>query len=254
MLTIEIKGLDRMRADLLNKEKQVNYAAMIAINNVAFKARDAIKTEIRRVFTSPTPWVLGGTRVVKATRASLRAQVDLDFWGNKQGVAVDRILDAQIHGGVRSNKRHEVALNRAGILPDGMRIIPGDAARLDQHGNMTSGQIVQIMSYFKSFGEQGYQANISDRRKKSLARDKKKSGARGFTYFALQKARGRLMPGVYQRFETAFGSAVKPVMIFVRATSYQKRLDFYGIGQRVADRDLDAEFAKALDHATRTAR
>ena len=243
-----------MRADLLNKQKQVDYAAMIAINNVAFRARDAVKDEMRKVFSNPTPWVLGGTRVIKATRSRLRAQVDLDFWGNKQGVAVDKILDAEIHGGLRRNKRHEVALNRAGILPDGMRIVPGSAAILDQYGNMSSGQIVQIMSFFNSFGEQGYQANMSDRRRKSLARDKKKSGARGFTYFALRSGRGKLLPGIYQRFETAFGSAVKPVMIFVRATPYRKRLDFYGVAKRIADRDLDAEFAKALDHATRTAR
>ena len=125
---------------------------------------------------------------------------------------------------------------------------------MDNYGNMSAGQINQIISWFKAFGEQGYSANMSDKRKASLGRDKKKSGAKGFAYFVLRRAHGKLLPGVYQRIDFGMGSAIKPVMIFVRSTGYRRRLDFYGIAQRFVDRNLQAEFNKALENALRTAK
>lgn len=232
--------------------KQVRFAAMTAINNVAYKSSEAAKDEMRRVFDRPTKWVLGGVRYKKATRDKLHATIDLDFWGNKQGVAVEQVLSAQIFGGGRNRKRHEVALERAGILPSGMRIVPGDAALLDGNGNMQAGQINQILSWFRSFGEQGYKANMSDRRRVSLERGK--NGKIGAAYFVLKRRRGKLPPGIYQRFRFAFGYAVKPVMIFVSRAMYRKRFDFYGVAQRVVDRNLQPEFNKALESAFRSAK
>ena len=174
------------------------------------------------------------------------SSVDFDKWGNKTNVTVEKVLAANIYAGTRKHKRHEIALNRAGILPDGMGIVPGDAAKLDQYGNMTGGQIVQIVAWFKAFGEQGYKANINDKGRARIGRDKK-SGQRGFAYFALQQKRGKLLPGVYQRFQTAFGSAIKPVMIFVRMPSYRKRFDFYGVADRAARKEFARAFPMYLD-------
>lgn len=252
-LEIKIHGLDDLKS-MLKDQKQVRFAAMQSINKVAFIASDDTKRAMRDSFDRPTPWVIGGVRYRKATRDNLTAIVDLDFWGNKQGVAVEQVLKAEIFGGSRARKRHEAALEAAGILPSGMRIVPGQAAQLDAYGNMASSQINQIISWFKGFGEQGYQANMSDKRRKSLGRDKKKSGARGFAYFALRARRGKLLPGIYQRFSTGFGSAIKPVMIFVSRADYRKRLDFYGVAQRSVDRNLQREFDIALENALRTAR
>lgn len=253
MLTIKLEGMDKLKAKMLGIEKQVKFAEMVAINRAAFVAREAVQREMGRVFDRPTPWVKGAVRVIKATKAKPTAQVDLDFWGNKQGVSVDQVLKAQIGGGARKNKRNEIALQRAGVLPAGMGIVPGSAAKLDAYGNMQGGQIVQIISWFQGFGEQGYSANMKDGGKR-LGRDNKKTGARGFAYFALQKAHGKLLPGVYQRVKTAFGSAVKPVMIFVRMPSYKSRLDFYGVADRAARAEFAVQFPIAFKQAMDTAR
>lgn len=252
-LEVKIHGLDDLKS-MFKDAKQVRFAATQAINRVAFVAATDTKQAMRDSFDRPTPWVIGGVRYKKATRENLTAIIDLDYWGNKQGVAVEQVLKSEIFGGLRAMKRHEVALERAGILPSGMRIVPGKAAQIDGFGNMASGQINQIISWFKAFGEQGYQSNMSDKRRKSLGRDKKKSGARGFAYFGLKAQRGKLPPGVYQRISTGFGSAVKPVMIFVSKANYRKLLDFYGVAQRSVDRNLQREFDIALENALRTAR
>lgn len=238
---------------LLGLGKQVAFANMVATNRAAFKGREAVQKEMDRAFDRVTPWVKGGVRVIKATKQNPSAIIDLDFWGNKQGVAVESILSPEIKGGARKHKRHEVALQRAGILPAGMYIVPGGAAQMDRFGNMASGQINQILAWFRAFGEQGYQSNMSDRRRASIARDKK-TGQKGVSYFALAQRRGKLPPGIYKRVSFAMGSSVSPVMIFASKASYKQRLDFYGVGGRAARAEFEVQFPIALEQAKASAR
>lgn len=246
-ISVDVKGLDVTKAMLRGlKQNKIDVATVAALNDAAYLASKDSAREMARVFDKPTPWVLGGVRYVKASKDKAESSVDFDKWGNKTNVTVEKVLAANIYAGSRKNKRHEVALNRAGILPAGMGIVTGDAAKLDQYGNMTGGQIVQIVAWFKAFGEQGYKANINDKGRARIGRDKK-SGQRGFAYFALQQKRGKLLPGVYQRTQTAFGSAIKPVMIFVRMPVYKKRFDFYGVAERSARKEFSKAFPMYLD-------
>lgn len=256
MITVNIdtSGLLKLKAEMAGMGKQVAYAASQALNAAVFKATKDTAAEMARVFDRPTSWVLRSVRYKKSTKANLEAQVDFDYWGNKQGVTVSQVLRAEIFGGERRLKRFEVALQRAGILPPGFFIVPGEAAKIDQYGNMSAGQIVQIMSWFRSFGEQGYSANMKDGGKR-LGRGSKKLGTRGFAYFVLRQKYGKLNPGVYQRFDFGkLGSSVKPVMIFVRKANYRVRLDFYGLAERSARAEFASQFPAMLEEAVRTAR
>lgn len=250
----DYSGLVRLRATIGNQSKQVSFAAMRALNAAAYKASQETVAEIARVFDRPTPWVRRSVRYVKARRDRLEASVDFDFWGNKQGVTVSNVLEAEIYGGVRKLKRHEQAMRRIGVLPDGMAIVPGSAAQLDQYGNMSPGQINQILSFFGGFGEQGYKANMTGKGKARLAKGNRKKGTQGFAYFALARRHGRLLPGVYQRFQFSWGSAVKPIMIFVHRPQYRIRLQFYRVAEAAATKEFNAKFPVFLDEAMRTAR
>ena len=235
--------------------KQVRFATMVALNSAAREGAEATKAEMRKVFDAPTPWVVGGVRYIKATREKLFSQVDFDFWGNKQGVSVEQVLKAEVEGGERSIKRFESALRRVGVLPAGMYAVPGAAAKLDAYGNMQAGQIVQIIAWFQAFGEQGYKANMTDRRKANLAKDNKRKGTRGFAYVAIYRGnRSKLRPGIYQKIVTGFGSTLRPVLIFVDRAHYQQRLDFYGVADAAARSAFVKSFPEALAQALRTAR
>ena len=107
-------------------------------------------------------------------------------------------------------------------------------------------QIVQIVSWFRAFGEQGYKANSTDKTRARLGKDKK-NGTRGFAYFVLRQKTGKLPAGIYQRFAFAAGSAVKLVMLFVKSPNYKRRLDFYGIAEKAARAEFDRAFPMYLD-------
>lgn len=243
---VDTSGLDILKAKLRGlADKKIKVAIVAALNEAAYAGAQATKREMSRVFDHPTPWVLGGVRYVKARPDRLEARIDFDQWGNKTNVTVAKVLAAEIEGGQRKYKRHEIALQRTGILPAGMAIVPGPAAQRDQYGNMPGSQIVQIISWFQSFGEQGYKANATAKTRARLGKDKR-NGTRGFAYFALQKARGKLPPGIYQRFTLAHGSAIKPVMFFVRMPTYKRRLDFYGNAERKAIAHFNQSFPRYL--------
>lgn len=282
-VSFDIKNTHAVIAELRGLAKtEIKRCAINALNNSAFAGLQATQKEIGKVFDRPTPWVTGSVAYKKAGMAGQnvrtpgikdmygrphylplsedRLEAVIDFMGhpNKQGVSVDSILSAEIFGGQRRYKRHEIALQRAGILPMGMAIAPGPAAKIDQYGNMASAQINQILSWFRAFGEQGYRANSTDKSQMANMRGRKVKGVRqrGFELFAIQKQVGKLHPGVYVRKDysaseskrmshLAMGGA-SALMYFIPLPKYSRRLDFYGVAEKAALAVFEPDFRQQL--------
>lgn len=282
-ISVKMDGLDALQARMRGlADKKIKVAAVAALNDAAYVGYSEVRKEIQKVFDRATPWVLGGVTYKKAGQAgasvrvagafdikggklsqtltSDRLEAVIDFTGNanKQGIQVDKILSAQISGGPRRHKRHEKALQSAGILPPGMFIVPGGAAEIDQYGGMKGSQIVQILSWFSAMREAGSRSNMTD-----ATRDKRRKGTKktqGFEFFyvapgsrrSYQSANGKqgthkMQPGIYKRMFTTYGNAIRPVMIFVKSPNYKKRLDFYGVAERKAVETFNKAFPMYLD-------
>ena len=250
MLHLEINTLEVL-AKMESQAKQIAYATMVALNKTAEQAKSEILTEVDRVFDRPTPWTRNSLRIKYATKANLSAEVAF-----KDRAATDAsrsVLQPHAFGGKRHYKAFEARLLGMGILPSGWNAVPGAAAQLDGFGNMAQGQINQILNVMTSYAAGGGSKTI-DR----LAKGNKKKGVYGFEYFVLPPGANppgkHLPPGIYQRVATGFGTSLKPVLVFVKQANYKTRLDFYGIGQRVVDRDLQSNFKQAIEQAIATAR
>jgi hypothetical protein len=231
-------------------KKQVNFATRVALTKTAqIAGMDEVK-EMRDVFTSPTPFTLSSVFVRPATLQNLSAEIKLkDFAG--KGTPASKFLAPQISGGQRGQKRFERALQSVGAMPAGFRAVPGSGAKLDSYGNMNRGQIVQILSFFRAFPEMGYKANMTPARRKSLARGSK--SRQGIAYF-VGRPGDRLPLGIWQRVQFARGTAIKPVLIFVRTVGYEQRYDFEYVVEQAVKREFPTQFAQAFDQALRTAR
>jgi hypothetical protein len=251
MITVDVSKTVAELTDKLGKfaYQQMPYAASVALNKTAEDMQRAEVHEMRDVFDRPTPYTLSSTYVKRSTKRDLRATVGLkDFSG--KGIPATKFLAPQIAGGGRRLKRFERALRAAGHLPEDFRAVPGSGAKLDQYGNIMPSQIVQILSYFRAFPEAGYRANMTDKRKRTMARGGK--GRLGFTYF-IGRPGDRLPLGVWQRSSMGrFG--IKPVLIFVREARYQALFDFEYVATTTAMRVFPMHFETALADAVRTAR
>lgn len=229
-----------------------------ALNTTALAGRTAVQREMDRVFTpAPTPYIRRSVWVDLAKPGRMQAVVRIRELGGK-GVDPNKVLQAQVYGGRRGAKRSERAFQRAGLLPAGFAMVPQSGAPVDQYGNVPGNFLVQLISYFKAFGEVGYKANMSDRRRQALAKVGTSEGGfrriNGVQYFI---ARGfgntaHLQPGIYAK-RGIHGSDISCIFLFVRMPVYQRRLNFHEVvGSQVRaffQRDLEANLAKAKARA-----
>lgn len=237
-----IKPVQDLLGKLSGKEARVAYAK--ALNDVGYKVRRQMQAEMKTVFDRPTSYILKSSYVQQATPEKLSVRIAPENQRDSPGVDPQKILQAQEFGGRRRDKRSEVILRRAGILPAGYQaVIPREPypGSDDGRGNIRGAFISQLISYFQASAEQGHSANmkkkrkdkLEDRAKLTLLSNKKEvSIIRGRVYFvSYGKMRGHhLAPGIWAK-SGIHGVDVKPVLMFTRAGSYKPRLSMERIAK-----------------------
>ena len=271
--------IDKATRGIEKVAEQSAFATSQSINDVAFSSRKDAQAKVTSGISGPTPATRSAVRVInQATKQKLFADVGLADAGTKSGAAAmdaERTIGHHFIGGARRFKRFEAAFARLGYLAPGEYIVPADqsswAVRYNRYGNLPPGFIVQLISYFSGFGEQGYKANMTDKRKRALMRaGRTESGYRtinGVQYFAIPSRsqwgrfprliNGRhdphLAPGIWAKRGT-HGSDVAPVVLFVKRATYRKRFDFPRMIGDVVKRDFATAFSRRLQAALRSAR
>jgi hypothetical protein len=239
-----LKGLDR-------QSKQTRFAMAVALTRTAQDVKKAEEEEMRRTFDSPTPYTLRSLFLKPATRANLEAMVWVKDDRAGSGTPATKYLLPQIEGGRRGIKGFEKALQQAGHMRKGYKAVPGQFARLDRFGNVSFGQIIQILSALRITLTAGHTRNQSfDAKKQARARQRQ-----GGQIFALPDGRGKLPPGIYQRRDFSFGGAApRPLFVFVSEVSYRKRFRFHDVAQRTVATKFQRHFDRAYAEALGTAR
>lgn len=264
-LKTSIKGLERVQAimDSLSGA-QLAKAQTQAINDAAYLYRRNLRAEMAQVFDRPTTYILNSIYVNEATPDKIVAQILPTYYGGK-GIDPQQILAAEAAGGTRRDKRSEVALSRVGILPSGYQTaipktpLPGSD---DGRGNLRGPFLVQLLSYFAAFSEQGYRANMTQRRKAAVH----SGGIRYIVAYGktgymsrvtasltragvMGKRSSNLKPGIWA-VTGAHGEVVKPVLMFVRRANYTARLDLKHVAEQA---DLSAYLSKRMRYRIRQA-
>lgn len=245
-ININVSGLESVKKALTELPKKAKYATVKAMNTSMEWAATSVRKEMRSVFDKPTPWVLNSLRIKYAKPATMAAELafkDIDSVTNAR-----TMVFPHVEGGQRHFKYFEARLMRIGVMPAGYNAVPGGAAKLDGYGNMNRGQLSQVLNVLGAYTEAGFnKANLNT--VKRLAKGNAKKNTYGFVYWVNPvgpKQAKHLQPGVYQRVATAFGSSLKPIVIFVKQAKYKTRLDFYGIVNKTINQRFEAEFAKAF--------
>lgn len=260
------------KRQLQTMRRQAPWAGMLALNDVARQAQTDVQIQMRQRFDRPTPFVLRSVSVQLATRDKLEASVFIRYPGGK-GVDPNRVLKAEFEGGLRSDKRMERALQRIGVLNRGWQVVPASgmpADKLDQWGNVKGSFIVQLISYFQAFGEQGYRSNMTAQRKRRLAKRGRTEGGsleiRGVEYF-ISRGKGNwfgrgswrrgmdqhLPAGIWMR-QGIHGSDIKPIFMFTVRPRYRLAIDFAATVLDTGRRELQALYDWRLQDAMATAR
>lgn len=276
MFTVRVEGLEAAAGRVRDLPRQMRFASARALNDVAQQhVRPALQAEMDSSFDRPTPFIKNSIWVDRASPDSLVAKLYPRYLGGKS-VNPANVLQAEVRGGGRRAKRAELAFQRVGILPPGWFMVPSnvllaDSNKTDGYGNVRGSFIVQLLAYFNAFGEQGYRANMTDKRRGALAKVKRSANGfiqvRGVQYFvshgrgtrganALEGRAGRqqhLPPGIWSRSGT-HGVDVKPVFLFVRAPHYSVRYRMGDVVNNTVRRVLPRLLADSVKRALATAR
>jgi len=235
MAIIEVRGLDELIRGLADlRDNNMNFAIAKTLTDIAWIAKSKTVTEMQSVFDRPTSFTLNSLRVDRATKQNLKSRV---WFKPVNALRHDHYIVPQVASGKRRFKPFEGRLLSRGILPRDYYTVPASGADLDGYGNMKGGQITQILSFFDSFSEAGYDGNMGAAGRARLGRAT--SRRYGISYFAIQpNSNSHLKPGIYKRINSNFGSAVKPVLLFFRNVTYRQKLNI----QRIADKTYAENF------------
>jgi len=275
--TIDTTDLDRVRRAYAQfSDRRFAAGLATALTSTAKAVRVAQQAEIRDVFDRPTPFTLRQIFVWRATAQNLVAEVGVTDYPYSVSY-----LKPHIFGGQRRTKRFERLLMSRGVMPEGTFAVPGRFAKIDAFGNISTGQLRQILSQLRIEPTQGATSVLrpaTDADRRLVASGRRGSGfvgpihgtslkdARqrvnaveaafrraGGQFVAFPNGRGKLPPGIYRVRGTAFGrSDPQPVIIFVSRAKYEAgRYDFAYVSQLAVQRHLPVEVKRAMEDQLR---
>jgi hypothetical protein len=242
MIRVQASGLADNLSELTEIElKQIPYATQEALNATAELIKSRLEDEVRSVFDRPTPYTVNSLRIIYASKKKGIFEARVWMKDEADGAApATRWLTPEVYGGPRPDKRAESLLRARGILPQGRFVAPGAGMKLDSYGNIGRGQLQKILSGLGAQGDRHQNSTDSIRSRANLRR-----------YFIMK--RGSEPIGIAERTGTKRGQ-VQILIAFISKPGYAKALDFFGIGERVADEQLPIQFAKAFERAMATRR
>lgn len=242
---IKIEGL----SDAVNllegfSERRMNAVQATALTRSARRLAQGWEGELFSSLDRPTAATLKSVIVRTASADRLQADVFVRDLSSSGGPAPVDWLRPQEFGGDRFIKKFERALMAAGAMSRGMVAVPGGYAKLDAYGNVSRGQIVDVLRQLGAEFSPGYAQVISARKDKREAASKRS----GRKYVALVSRTNGYSPGIYER----QGRRLLAVFVFKSGVRYRSRIDLLEQAQRDAPAILKNEAAVALaDHIRR---
>jgi hypothetical protein len=246
MIRVDVRmDISRFERKLsLLQRQRIPFATSLAVSNTAKDVKAELVKEMGRVFDAPTKFTLDSLYMKPGNKANPEAKVWVKDKAFKGRAAIEW-LGPEIYGGVRTEKRGETLLRQRGHLPAGWYVRPANWA-LDQNGNIQKGLMAKILAALDANLDRSVVTKSKPLRKGGRRQKRK---AEFFAAVPGQRKTAHLAPGVYQRTGFGFGSAIRPVLLFISRASYRKRLDFFGVAERTIKRQFRRRFKEALRQA-----
>jgi hypothetical protein len=213
-------------------ERDIPFLVASALTQTAKDVLEAEQEKMRDVFDRPVPWTLNSMFVRPALKGDAQPVASVEF-KDSGGMPAYKYLQAEIEGGARKYKSHELALIERGIMHASEFAVPGAGVKLDAYGNMPGPLILQILSRLGAAERfAGALENVSKR-------SRKRHQARGDADYFLMRGNSGAADGIYQRLG---GRRIKPVLVFVSPPSYGARFPAYQTATEIVAANFETNF------------
>ena len=222
-LSVDVRGMEAVKAHLAGVEKQVAFAASVALNATAKKVVDAMPAKIERAIDRPVPFTKRGVAILGPGARKDRLEVKVGFRR-----AQAKYMTYQVEGGLRNPG------------PAGLKL--PSAINLNEFGNIPKGIIAKLVAVARK------------ERKLTKVQSRRVQVSRNVELFYGDPTdpSGRQFPrGIYK----AVPGQLIPLIVFpVQAARYKAIFDFQAKAGDIVARVWDREFSIALANALKTAR
>jgi hypothetical protein len=226
-LEIDQQGLQQASAWSRVVAKQLPFATRVAINDVAFKAKESLSGATKQYFQAPVKFTQSAFLVQKAKKADLTAYVGAN---NEPGRNRARYLRYGIQGGQRVAKgfeRYFAGADNDGTLPPGTALLPTSLVKITDAGNVSLATL------------------------RSISKGLSTTNKRGGIFVGTPRGAGNRPPGIYRR------SREQLFPLFIAASAaprYTGRFPIQDIGEKIVARNFNDMLSAALDKAIATAK
>lgn len=212
---------------------QLPFALSRALNDTAHDLASVhLPAAMRRDFDRPSRFTLNAFRFDRATKRQLTVVVL-----PKDRIGSRHYLYVQTEGGARPQTGLErllaARLRYAGQI---VSVTPAAGMRLDAHGNMSRGQLNQIVSAIQAQRDTGNNTSAASRARH-----------RGRSQYFVPREGSRLSAGVWER--TASGQLRKVLHFTAVAPRYERRFKFVETAERRAMSAFPSHLSRRLQEA-----
>ena len=188
--------------------------------------------EMKQVFNNPTPYVLRGLKKRypggKMGRGVGGAGTYFEFF--PVGKSPEDIVKPHVFGGSRQQKRSERRLAGLGLLPGNGFSVMGSEYPKNSSGDISGARYTQMLHQL---------GGLSDMARQSMPKNRQKNRG-GTSYFVIR--RGGKPIAIAER----NGTSTKIILALTQSVSYQKRYDYFGVGQKQVAYSLPLHFNRII--------
>ncbi|MNE20809.1 hypothetical protein D3C80_1139500 [compost metagenome] len=217
------------------EKKHLPFVLALTATRLAQRVKKGELAVMAQRLDRPTRTTMNSLFVKMATKHKPAEVYFKDSWTS--GIPADTYLQQTVRGGPRPHKRFEKALIAGGFMKSTQFALPSPNV-LDQHGNVSRGTMTKILSGLGAAEtSRGYKANATNSK-----RSQRKGNARSYFSGIVDGT-----AGVWERKETAFGDAVRPVFVFSRSSPVYRRIfPFFKIANNIVKANYSASSARRL--------
>lgn len=188
--------------------------------------------EMRQVFNNPTPYVMRGLKKRypggKYGQGVAKAGTYFEYF--PVGKSPEDIIKPHVFGGSRPQKRSERKLNQIGYNVGGYTIMGSEYPK-NGSGDISGARYTQMLHQLGALSEMARQSMPKNRQK-----DRK-----GTSYYVIK--RGGVPIAIGER----TGSSTRIMLVFAQNVQYQKKYDYFGVGEKQVEFSLPLHFNRILN-------
>lgn len=231
-MQIETPDWDRKLRQLAETPEIIRKAVTGALSDTVDDLHTRQQLEMKQVFNNPTPYIMRGLKKRypggKMGQGVMKAGTYFEFF--PVGKSPEDIVKPHVFGGKRQQKRSERRISGLGFNPGGYTIMGSEYPK-NNSGDIPGARYTQMLHQLGA---------LSAFARQSMPKSKQKD-RKGTSYYVIR--RGDVPIAIGER----NGASTRIMLVFARNVQYQKRYDYFGVGERQVAYSLPLHFQRIVN-------